>query len=122
MNVTALATRSDGWWSIEVPEIKGLFTQTRRLDQITDMVADAARLLEGIDPQDLHVDIQVQGDPESLAVKAREAKLRAQEAQDEATSQMRSAARDLSASGLAYRDIGTLLGVTHSYAQRLATS
>ena len=37
MNVTAAAERSDGRWSVEVPEIPGLFTQTRRLDQIDAM-------------------------------------------------------------------------------------
>ena len=45
MNVTAIAQRSGDWWAIEVPEIPGLFTQTRRLDQTDDMVRDAAKLL-----------------------------------------------------------------------------
>lgn len=45
MNVTAAAERSDGRWSVEVPEIPGLFTQTRRLDQIDAMVRDAAGML-----------------------------------------------------------------------------
>ena len=44
-DVTARVTRSDGWWAISVDEIPGLFTQARRLDQVADMVRDAASLL-----------------------------------------------------------------------------
>ena len=44
--VTAIAQRSEGWWAIEVPEIPGLFTQTRRLDQVDKMVRDAAKMLD----------------------------------------------------------------------------
>lgn len=45
MNVTAQARRRDGWWAVEVPEIPGLFTQAKRLDQIPNMVRDAAVML-----------------------------------------------------------------------------
>ena len=44
--VTAIARRCDGWWAIEVPEIPGLFTQVRRLDQIAAMVKDAAAAIK----------------------------------------------------------------------------
>ena len=45
MKVTAKATRSGNWWAVEVPEIPGLFTQARRLEQVAAMVADAAAML-----------------------------------------------------------------------------
>lgn len=38
--ITAKAEHGDGWWVISVPEIEGLFTQTRRLDEIPAMVRD----------------------------------------------------------------------------------
>ena len=38
MKLTAKAQRSDKWWAIEVPEIPGLFTLARRLDQVAEMV------------------------------------------------------------------------------------
>lgn len=47
-DVTARVARSEGWRAISVEEIPGLFTQTRRLDQVADMVRDAASLL-GVD-------------------------------------------------------------------------
>ena len=37
----AVATRSGGWWALEVPDHPGVFTQARRLDQAQRMVADA---------------------------------------------------------------------------------
>jgi predicted RNase H-like HicB family nuclease len=45
MQVTAKAKRSGDWWAVEAPEIPGLFTQAKRLDQVADMVADAAEML-----------------------------------------------------------------------------
>ena len=45
IDVTAIAERSDGWWAVDVPELPGLFTQARRLDQIDGMVRDAAQML-----------------------------------------------------------------------------
>ncbi|MFD3506764.1 hypothetical protein [Nocardia sp. NPDC058666] len=42
MDVTAHASRSGGWWAISVPEVPGLFTQVRRLDQVVATVRDAA--------------------------------------------------------------------------------
>jgi predicted RNase H-like HicB family nuclease len=48
MKVTAYVTRSDGWWAVEVPEVPGLFTQARTLDQVPAMVIDAVALMTGV--------------------------------------------------------------------------
>ncbi|ACZ22397.1 hypothetical protein Sked_24890 [Sanguibacter keddieii DSM 10542] len=45
--LTARCARSEGWWAVEVPEVPGLFTQARRLDQVPEAVVDAASLLTG---------------------------------------------------------------------------
>jgi len=46
MNVTAYARPAPGgWWAVEVPDVPGLFTQARELDQIPEMVRDAAEAL-----------------------------------------------------------------------------
>ena len=50
VDATAVCTRSGGWWAVEVPEIPGLFTQARRLDQVEDMVRDAATVTS-VSPQ-----------------------------------------------------------------------
>ena len=55
--VTARCTASDGWWAVEVPEVQGLFTQVRRLEEVPVAVLDAAVLLTGTPVAD--VDIRV---------------------------------------------------------------
>jgi len=45
--LTAEATRSGGQWAIEVPEIPGLFTQAKRLDQVELTARQAASDLTG---------------------------------------------------------------------------
>ena len=81
MKVTAQATRSGKWWAVEVPEIPGLFTQARRLDQVVEAVADAASMLGH--PQ-VEVEIVPQLSAGDLAAietaKARRSQLRAAEA------------------------------------------
>ena len=54
---TARCTASDGWWAVEVPEVQGLFTQVRRLEEVPVAVLDAAVLLTGTPVAD--VDIRV---------------------------------------------------------------
>ena len=38
---TARAERSGSWWAISVPEVTGVYTQARRLDQVPDRARDA---------------------------------------------------------------------------------
>jgi hypothetical protein len=45
VKVTANATRSGDWSAIDVPEIPGLFTQAKRLEQVADVVSDTAATL-----------------------------------------------------------------------------
>lgn len=59
MNVTAHATRSGDWWAVEVPQIEGLFTQARELDEIPAAVADAVSLFLGVDAATVEVDVVV---------------------------------------------------------------
>lgn len=41
MNVAAHVRRSGDWWAVEVPEVPGLYTQVRNLDDVADAVRDA---------------------------------------------------------------------------------
>lgn len=59
MKLTAKATRVGKWWAIEVPEIEGLFTQTRHLDQVEAVVKDAAAGLTERPEQDFEVAVLV---------------------------------------------------------------
>lgn len=57
MEVTAKAQRVGDWWAVEVPEVEGLFTQAKRLEQIPDMVADATALLENVPAESVKVTV-----------------------------------------------------------------
>lgn len=111
VKVTARATRSGDWWSVEVPEIPGLFTQARRLDQIPGMVRDAAQMLGHSD-----VDVTVVADlPEAQMAAVQEAKRRRQELRDveaAAAKANRQAVAALRGSGLTVRDAAAVLGVS----------
>ena len=121
---TARATRDEGWWTVTVDEVPGLFTQTRRLDQIPGMVRDPLTLFPDIteDAKGAEVTVVPEGPAAEAAHEAAELRERAREAQSQATASMQAAARELSAGGLTFRDIGSLLGVSYQQAQKLAVA
>lgn len=121
---TARAERGDDWWCVTVDEEPGIVTQTRRLDQIPDMVRDALGLFPEStdDPSGAEVEVVVADEHASRAAHARELAERARAAQEVASEAMRDAARSFAHQGLPYRDIGTLLGVSYQRAQQLATA
>lgn len=120
MQVTAIATRSGGWWAIEVPELPGLFTQARRLDQIPDVVADAAQMLTG-DDVDVAVKAILPDDLQVTVERVRAQASEAQAAQRRAAEDVRALVSRLRTQGLSVRDVGTVLGVSPQRVSQLAT-
>jgi hypothetical protein len=120
MRVTAKATRNDGWWAVEVPEVVGLYTQARRLDQVAEMVVDAAALL-GVELAPDEVDVAPVLGPAAQASLNLAAGLRDESAitNTDAAAAMRLAAHELSAAGWTLRDIGVALGVSHQRVHQL---
>lgn len=113
MKITAKARRSDGWWAVEVPEVPGVFTQARRLDQVPEMAIDAVTLMLGIDADEItDFTLVAETDKDSVIAVAKEAKERADEAAKEASLAMREAASALLEDDLTVRDAGKLLGVS----------
>ena len=119
MKVTARATRSGRWWSVEVPEIDGLHTQVRRLDQVEEMVRDAAALLEDLAPDDVEVtvvpvvaDLASVSLDELAAERADLQRLRAAH-----TGHLVAAVAELAGRGLTLRETALVLGISH---QRVA--
>lgn len=119
MDVTAKCVRSDGWWAIEVPEVKGVFSQARRLDQVDAMVSDAVGLALDIDPATVKVSIEYDS-PEVDAVRIQQEQ--AQHAAEEAQRAVRSLVTRLQADGYTIRDIGTMLEVSPQRVQQLSKS
>ena len=117
----AIARRVGGWWAIEVPEVPGAFTQTRRLDQVDTMVREVISLMldtpsDSFDIQVLpHIGHALDAEVDS-ARRAREA---ADQARLNAAESTRRAAVLLARNGLPLRDIGSLLGVSFQRARQL---
>ena len=88
---TAITEQGDDWWVIQLEEYPEIITQTRRLDQIPDMVRDALTLFPEItkDPENATIVIQVQGEVEELAKQARELDQQAKKLQEQASNCMR---------------------------------
>lgn len=118
---TARATREDGWWTVTVDEVPGLFTQTKRLDQIKAAIRDALVLFPEIEvePEAATVTIKPTGEYGQLSHDVLAAREQAREYSFRATNLARATAIKLYNDGLPYRDIGELLGVSFQRAQSL---
>ena len=121
MNITAVAQRFGGWWAVHIPEVDGAFTQTRRLDQVADMAAEAVAMILGLDPSTIDVTVEPHTGKDSLIAQAREARDAADRAADEASRVMRQTAREPVADGLTVRDVGRVMGVSHQRVSQLVS-
>lgn len=119
---TATAERGEGWWAIRVVKLPGVFSQARRLDRVEGMARDAVALLLDIRPDSFDVTVrQVLSDEAERVVSAAiEARAEALERQELASATSREAVRTLTRLGLAQRDIGRLLGLSHQRVGQLA--
>ena len=115
-DVTARVTRSEGWWAISVEEIPGLFTQACRLDQVANMVRDAASLL-GVEVGAVEVLPVLDSDSQRMLEELEAARREAEEKQRIASGLTREVIRRLREEGLTLRDIASLMGLSQ---QRVA--
>jgi predicted RNase H-like HicB family nuclease len=110
--------RSGNWWAINVPDLKGVHTQTRRLDQVPAMAREAIALMLDVDPKLIQVEVCPEVPcPVSHALEARRAARRAEEIADQATA---AAARSLLDDGYTVRDAGALLGLSPQRISQIA--
>lgn len=120
---TATCRRVGDWWAVDVPEIRGVHTQARRLDQVEAMTRDAIALLKNVAPSSFDVKVEplLEGDVEKTVAAATEASERARLAAEEAGRLQRSAASTLLKKyGLTVRDAGALLHVSPQRVSQLA--
>lgn len=116
---TALAERGGGWWAVTVPELRGVFTQARRLANVEPMARDAIALFLDIEMDAFDIDVREVLDPavDALVAEAIQARSDALEHQRIAAAKSREAVTTLDRLGLPQRDIGRLLNLSH---QRVA--
>ena len=115
-DVTARVTRSEGWWAISVEEIPGLFTQARRLDQVANMVRDAASLL-GVEVDAVEVLPVLDSDSQRMLEELEAARREAEEKRRISSSLTRQIILRFREEGLTLRDIASLVGLSQ---QRVA--
>jgi predicted RNase H-like HicB family nuclease len=119
------AVRSGDWWAITVPELAGVFSQAKRLDQVEARAREAIALMLDVD-EDTVGSIAVHvNPPETVAglLEALKASVAAAEdATEEAARIRRRAAQALRDEGLPLRDVGRLIGVSHQRVHQLLAS
>ena len=108
--------RSGAWWAITVPELEGVFSQTKRLDQVEDAAREAISLMLEIEEDDVgSLDVVVTPPPgvADLLQAVETSVAAADEAARAAAETRREAVELLRAAGLPLRDVGALIGVSH---------
>ena len=121
---TAVAKRDEsGTWVITVPKLRGVVTQTRRLDKAEALVTDAIALWLDKEPSTFEVNLEVRF-PEEEAVGAAIAKrLQAEALQHEAATALQRAAVLLTGPlQFSMRDASVVLGVSHQRVQQLVSA
>lgn len=110
------AVRSGDWWAISVPDLRGVFSQAKRLNRVEATAREAIAMMFDIDESEVGpIDVQVQTPHEiaSLLDELHHSVSVAEEASAAVARARREAAKLLRDSGFPMRDIGQLLGISH---------
>lgn len=107
---TALCERAGRWWTIRVPQVEGLTTQVRSLDQAEIVTRQLISRTLAVPAETIRVDV-LPGAPAPVghAVQVRHAARQAAEAAARAT---RDALDALAREGVVFRDAATMLGLS----------
>jgi len=121
---TVQVERSGSWWAIMVPELRGVYSQSRTLAGVEPMVREAISLFLDVPEDSFDVAAVKVLDPatEDAIRAAAEARKAAAERQREATARTREAVVALRRRGLPQRDIGRMVGISHQRVAQLLAS
>lgn len=114
---TATVERDGRFWMITVDGVGA--TQARRLGELDAMTVDLIEVMTGDFSAVVDYDIQMPVDVRDHLDRAAQLRREAAEAQADAASEVRSAARELHDRGIPLRDVGRLLGVSFQRAHQL---
>jgi hypothetical protein len=107
---TALCERAGRWWTIRVPQVEGLTTQVRNLDQAEVITRQKIAASLGIPLESVRVDVLPDAPaPVVQALKARHAARQAVEVAGQATL---AALEALAREGYPFHDAATMLGLS----------
>jgi len=114
-----LLSEEDGVWLVEVVGLQGVRSFGRTVTSAVDNVREAIAAAEDLDEWgDLDIVITVEDEGTAAALdRLREAKRHEESASAERHTAIKDAIAALRAEGMSYRDIGTVIGLSH---QRVA--
>jgi len=117
-----VAQRVGAWWAVEVPELRGVFTQARNLDQAEAMARDAIALFLDVPAHTIAIELQVVPPLEvrSVVDEALRAKEEAERARAAAAGAMERAVAAAAQAGITSRDTGRLLRISHQRVAQVA--
>ena len=120
-NYRATVARDGRFWLVRVEGVGS--TQARHLRELDTMAKDLIALMTNDNPEEVVVDYDIRLPAEVADHLRRSEELRAAsaEAQAAAAAEVRSAARQLHEQGVALRDVGKVLGVSHQRAHQLVS-
>jgi hypothetical protein len=107
---TALCEHAGRWWTIHIPQIDGLTTQVRTLDQAEVVTRQLISRTLGVPPEAIRVDV-VPDAPAPLA-DALQKRYAARVAADTANEATRDAIGVLVRAGYAFPDVAAMLGLS----------
>lgn len=120
---TIEARRSSGWWALSVPELPGVHSQVRRLEQAEAMITDAIALAFDVDPADVKVYGPipiVNPELDELLQSTRERRQQLALLRVDVDALSRKLAHDMASAGIPVRDIATALDISFQHAAKLA--
>lgn len=123
MELTVHAERSDGWWALSVPGVRGLHSQCKRLEQAEEVIKDAASLYFERDADDFAVTVvpYIDGlDIDALRAQTDSMRQALSAAEVAAAKANRAAVKALRDQGLSVRDVAALLGISPQRVSQLA--
>jgi predicted RNase H-like HicB family nuclease len=117
------ARRSGDWWALEVPDLPGVHSQTKRLDRAAGEAREAISLMLDVEADSIEVEVETQLPPEAREVL--QAVARARKAAEAAALQEREAmvrAASVLTQNLSQRDAGEVMGVSFQRISQLLKS
>lgn len=120
---TVEARRSGGWWALSIPDLPGVHSQVRRLEQADKMIRDAVALAFDVSPDEINLSgpvAIVNPDVDELLKTTRASREQLAKLRVTVDTLSRQLAHELAAEGIPVRDIAQTLGVSFQHAAKLA--
>ncbi|MFE9601997.1 MULTISPECIES: type II toxin-antitoxin system HicB family antitoxin [Streptomyces] len=117
------ARRVGEWWALEVPDLPGVFSQAKRLDQADESAREAIAVMLDVEPEDVIVEIEpvLPQEAKDVVAAAKSAQREARKAADREREAMQRAAAVLTKQ-LSQRDASRFLGVSFQRVNQLLKS